>query len=225
MFEAIRGFFSERMTDNNGYESPYADFPKETVLNNGKTVIVEGQYLDVDWDKKPALISAGILVLLVVATWTSKAHITVWLFMTLVIWSILSLPAFGVFFLFFHKKLNIKIDEEAIHFDGRRYLRSEQPEFGVEQHHKAWQEMEREVRSGRPRKPKYRDAVEVVMLYGEKRVVIAQMRAKNFRLAEVLAFRLTQLQLRIPTRQPLGWRSKESIPASSMVISVQSHGV
>ncbi len=72
----------------------------------------------------------------------------------------------------------------------RTYSRAVPLEFRVEQHHKAAKEELKEQKAGKPQDRWYREAIEVVMQYGEKRIPIAEMRMLDMEKAKALVIRL-----------------------------------
>lgn len=96
-----------------------------------------------------------------------------------------------------HKHLDIKVHPDKIMVGGRwgykTYPRNVRMEFRVERHHKAGEEAFAEQRSGQRKDAIYRQAVEVVLQYGERRIVLAEMREKDVEKANALAFRLQSI--------------------------------
>jgi hypothetical protein len=93
-----------------------------------------------------------------------------------------------------NQRFNLLIGTDTIKFpavwSGKTYARAAPIEFRVEPHHKGIQEEQRELRSGQRGSRLYRDAIEVVMQYGEKRVVLAEMRSKDLEKAKALVIRI-----------------------------------
>ena len=72
----------------------------------------------------------------------------------------------------------------------KKYSRTHPIAFRIEPHHKGFDEVFREMKTGRRQKSTYRLAVEVVMQYGERRIVIAEMPLADTGHAEALLARL-----------------------------------
>lgn len=72
----------------------------------------------------------------------------------------------------------------------KKYCRTHPITFRIEPHHKGFDEVFREMKTGRKQKSTYRLAVEVVMQYGERRIVIAEMPLADTAHAEALLARL-----------------------------------
>lgn len=133
-----------------------------------------------------------------------------------VIWSKIGVSMFG-------RKLDIRVYPDRIEIPARfgiskRYARELPMEFRIEQHQKAFEEERKEQRS-RKRQPRtYRDAIEVVLQYGEKRVVLAEMLQKHVEMARALVIRLqnvcASVDLSIASAQDTGaQRESEFGPA------------
>ncbi len=94
----------------------------------------------------------------------------------------------------FPAKLAIKVYHDRIELPGfmgwRSYSRAVPLEFRVEQHHMAADEQARARRYGDKVKLKYREAIEAVMQYSEKRISLADMRERDFEKARALVMRL-----------------------------------
>lgn len=108
----------------------------------------------------------------------------------------------------FGKKLNIKLytDRIELRANGRlkNFDRRYPIEFHVAPHHKAFDERVR-ARRGRTASKLYREAVEVVMHYGETRVPIAEFSLKDVEKANALVLRLQAVASSIDmtrTRKP-----------------------
>lgn len=92
------------------------------------------------------------------------------------------------------RKVDVKILPQHIQikrWHGYRTFSRDVPlEFRVEQHHKAPNEEAQEIKAGKPRNRWYREAIEVVMQYGEKRIPIAEMRMIDMEKSRALVIRL-----------------------------------
>jgi hypothetical protein len=176
-------------------ETPFADWPKTKAVDEGG-FHVTGQYLH---PRTPLAADAlGTLV-----------GIVAFFFMLSAIREPVDLIGFGVFAFiiacitswvlrsWLHKNLNIKVYPDRIMVGGRwgykTYPRNVRMEFRVERHRKAGEEELAEQRSGQRQNMVYRKAVEAVLQYGERRVVLAEMREKDVEQANALAFRLQNI--------------------------------
>lgn len=97
----------------------------------------------------------------------------------------------------FGERLDVKIYPDRIElpsFSGPKLFSRELPiEFRYEQHQKAFAEEAFEHRTGKRQERKYREALEVAMQYGERRIVIAEMSQKDIDMARALVIRLQNL--------------------------------
>ncbi len=94
----------------------------------------------------------------------------------------------------FGKKVDVKITPDKILVRGgwgyKAYDRSMPIEFKIERHQKALAEYQRAQSRGRNGPQTYREAVEVVMQYNEKRVAIAELPETEIEKAKALVIRL-----------------------------------
>lgn len=142
------------------------------------------------------LFGTFIFVLLLVAT----ANIILPLLSSLLLWVF-----FGAFrrrmVRMFGKKVDLRIFPDRVEVrSGRRYKkysRAVPMEFRIEPHHKGIEETAREAAGGSKR-VLYRQALEVIMYYGEVRVAFAEFRSVDIELARALLFRVqgTMQQMR-----------------------------
>ena len=164
------------------FEKAHADWPKMKILKNGG-VHLRGVY------EHPGLASRMLMG---------------WVFLSI----LFALPTGGVglvmaFFYplirpslvnFLGKKLDVKILHDRIQLRSgwgyKNYSREMPIEFRVEQHQKAIDEELAESKTGRRKPRTYREAVETVMQYGEKRIAVAELPVKAIEQAKALAFRL-----------------------------------
>ncbi|MGH6922873.1 MAG: hypothetical protein ACRED5_03795 [Propylenella sp.] len=165
-------------------------WPKDELLPDEGAVRITGDYTDprlVDRACRNGFILALIVsafAWFIVQEWSSY-----FLFLLLG-----SLPLFFVSIAFFYRtgksSLGVKISAGEIRLAGKTYSRAAPIEFRVERHHKAIAEQHREMNTGQRTSSTYRQAIEVVMQYGENRVVIAEMREKDSEMARALVIRL-----------------------------------
>lgn len=92
------------------------------------------------------------------------------------------------------KKVDVKILPDKIQvrhgFGYKNYDRNEKIEFKVERHQKAFAEYQKAAEGNRKIPEIYRQAVEVVMQYGEKRVAIAELPETDIEKAKALVIRM-----------------------------------
>jgi hypothetical protein len=97
----------------------------------------------------------------------------------------------------FGKNVDVKIYPDKIQVrDGYRYrsYSREMPiEFRVEEHHKGLEERAKEIKYNKRVKPVYREAIEAVMQYGEKRVPLAELPVKEIEKGKALVIRLQNM--------------------------------
>jgi hypothetical protein len=176
-------------------ETPFADWPKTTALDEGG-FHVTGRYLH-PMTPRRAAISGGLIGLLVflllVDSVREPNHFFAVVVIALIAWGI----ATPVLRSLMYKNLDIKVLPDKIMVGGRWgykiYPRNVRMEFRVERHRKAGEETLAEQRSGQRQNMIYRQAVEAVLQYGERRVVLAEMREKDVEQANALAFRLQNI--------------------------------
>jgi hypothetical protein len=90
----------------------------------------------------------------------------------------------------FSRKFAIRIYPDRIEMRRRSYSLDEDVEFRIERHRRANQEAHTEHFTGKRQPWVYRRAFEVVMQYGERRIVLAEMREKDQDKARALVIRL-----------------------------------
>jgi hypothetical protein len=87
------------------------------------------------------------------------------------------------------RRVDVMVAPDAITIGGKRYIRAEGlNQFAIEEHEKAYHEI-RSSQRGHPGRV-YRDALQVVMRYGERRVPVADFNQRDVRKAEALLHRL-----------------------------------
>jgi len=171
-------------------EKAVADWPKMTILKRQGGVRLYGKYAG------PALDGIGRVVIFVAVaaamyyalqetrTWQAPVAVAggmlvAWLFLGRSI----MISTFG-------RTLDVRILPDVIRVKGKRYDRDAVRGFRMERHHKATQEARRERQRRKRSESTYREALEVVMDYGEKRIPIAAMPDRDERKAEALMYRL-----------------------------------
>ncbi|MGE0022070.1 MAG: hypothetical protein AB7S70_00375 [Hyphomicrobium sp.] len=165
-------------------EEPLADWP-HTTFDDGRAYIT-GTYPKPRFETHASMFTGLIAVMMAGFATIGSGNPMIGLFM---------LGAFiAIYYLFFKKallgifggSLNIAVGGDEISvgstFGQKHYSRDLRTEFRIEQHSKALTE--------RGKDTTYRDAIEVVMHYGEKRVPLAAMPQKEMELARALVLRL-----------------------------------
>lgn len=178
---------------NQGFEKAFADWP-QTVLTRDGGAHLTGKYV------YPTLESRADAVLglssLAFAVWASfrTENVATGVLIMLVVSTCWYLFLRRLIFRTFGKNVDVKIYPGRIAvrqwFGYRNYSREMPLEFRIEQHRKAIAEEANEVRLQKRLRRTYRDAVEVVMQYGEKRVSLAELRYKDIEMAQALVLRL-----------------------------------
>ena len=180
------------------YESPMGDWPHVHVEEDG--VHITGSYTSPRAAYHMDQLGPGILFLIAGAIlypigyssknlWIAIGGPFAVLIFAKIFWNV-GLESFllGAF----PRHLSILVDEKSIRINGKTYSRAVPIELRLETHHKAIKEYAKEVKTGQRQQPVYRNAWEVAMQYGLKRIVIAEMRHEDEDKATAL---LLQIQL------------------------------
>lgn len=174
----------------NKTEKAIADWPKMTVLKRKGGVRLHGDYPgpNLDWLANLIftllLIAAMYYALTEGGGWQGAAAVAVGMLIPYpFIWRSIMIRTIG-------RNLNVTVLPDIIQVKRKRYDRSEVRGFRIERHHKAREEARQAQRNPGRVQPVYRQAVEVVMDYGEKRIPIAAMPDKDEHQAEALLYRL-----------------------------------
>lgn len=171
-------------------EKAVADWPKMTIDKRQGGVRLHGKYAGPSLDGIGrllfgiAVIAAMVYALQETKDWQAPVAVAggmiiAWLFLGRSI----MISTFG-------RNLDVRILPDVIRVKRKRYDRSAVRGFRMERHHKAVKEARRERQRGKRSETTYREALEVVMDYGEKRIPIAAMPDKDERKAEALMYRL-----------------------------------
>jgi len=100
----------------------------------------------------------------------------------------------GILYDMFGKNVDVKVYHDRIAvrqgFGYKNYSRQEHIELRVERHQKAQKEEANAIRTGNNSSRVFREAIEVVMQYGEKRVPLAEMREEDMEKAKALLLHL-----------------------------------
>lgn len=146
---------------------------------------------------KFAAVTAVALFIYFLATTTRHDPVTVLfsaMLFTIPVYAFLGALVVRPVLMLIPRDVDVKVLAEHIQIKkGRRYRtysRNVPIEFRVEQHHKAAKEEMEEQKRGKPGNRWYREAIEVVMQYGEKRIPIAEMHMLDLEKAKALVIRL-----------------------------------
>lgn len=208
-------------------EKATADWPHSKVLAKEGCVHVTGKYVQPWLNRYPAAVYNLLAIILIVFILGSQSNTENQTLMVMVVAIITILIA--VYFYVWKpavigllgKNVDVKISPELIQvkqgFGYKNYSTDERIEFGVEKHMKGFEEEHREQSTQQRQSRTYRQAVEVVMWYGEKRVVIAEMIENEVEKANALVLRLQQTCMNfdrmkemmqpgqaVPEEQPMG---------------------
>lgn len=182
------------MNPRSDIESPFADWPQTEATPAGDGFHITGRYTapSVQWSVNlPAiLLMFWLPVTLVTCSVTARhelSEMSTGEFWTVPVLTTAGFVALGILGAVFGRRhtIDVTLTRDTIRINGTRYRRAEGlNQFAIEEHAQAYGERRRNV------SPIYRDAMEVVMRYGEKRVPIAAFRKEDVRKAEALLARL-----------------------------------
>lgn len=184
-------------------EDPFSGWPQLEVLKKGQGVRLKGDYKapsrwwDEGFGRFVALVSLVALPVSCFMATKDSSDISngpeAFRFAVLYLIAAFALVAFGSHF-GTKKQLDVVVRPDNIRINGRNYRREEGlNEFAIDQHEKAYQEAKIEHDTQKRQSRIYRDAPQVIMRYGEKRVPVASFRRKDLRKAEGLLVRLQML--------------------------------
>lgn len=181
------------------FEKALADWPQTKLIEeHGNGMHITGRYFQPGLEKKMqtswGFITFGIAGFVLIATANIIAVLFIVAIMA-VMYFLLWKPAMAGMLA---KHLNIKIFGDRIElrqggWGYKKYSRDMDIEFKIEQHHKALEEYQREQRYGRKMADTYRQAIEVVMQYGEKRVVLCELPNTEIEKAKALVLRIHRM--------------------------------
>ncbi len=189
-------------TETGGVEQAFADWPHTEVLDGEGALHITGKYKAPSWWWQRGFPIVLMLLAVVLAPGScsvvvdefyggSLKNMTAGAFLTTTVGWFGTFLAVAIIAEYFgrRRRLNIKLSREAIVLDGKRYARGVGLEFRLEEHEKGHAEEGSERRTGDQSRI-YRDAVQVVLRYQERRVGIADFRRADIRKAEALFLRL-----------------------------------
>jgi hypothetical protein len=175
------------------FEKPVANWPKVAELENGG-VHLTGKHVHPAWQRRAEYAAIAILIAAGILLAERGSGFGQWVGAMFVLLVFMGPVAMLVSFLFFRRRVDVKMDGTSIQIKGplgyKRYSNQVRTEFRIDQHHKAAREEAKEIETGKKQRRTWRDAIEVVMQYGEKRVVVTEMRHKDIEKAKALLFRL-----------------------------------
>jgi hypothetical protein len=181
-------------------EKAQADWPKTQALKKGG-VRVSGRYLQPSL-AKPMKFIYGISSIFVVMWAAAQAGDNTGAITVGVIVGLLLVFAYQRFWIplfvgVFGKFLDVRLFPDMIQvrqgFGFKNYARSMPIEFRIDRHQRAMKEQAKENELNKKQPTTYREAIEVVMQYGEIRVVIAEMPELEMEKARALTIRLGSL--------------------------------
>lgn len=167
------------------FEKALADWPKSTPLADGGVQVsgkYDGPYFYRVREPFAFLAAAGIAIYLSLTNGDIRSGILFMVGLTVAWFVVLRALVNSIF----GKNVNVRVYADRIAVPRligyRTYSRTMPIEFRIDQHHRALKE--------RGNATIYRQAIEVVMQYGEKRVSLAEMPQENVELARALVIRL-----------------------------------
>lgn len=174
------------------FESAKAQWPRSRPVRSGG-VRISGRYMP------PGRAGAlprlyGLIVFvqcaMILADTGSPAAVAVWAALMALLYLVLWKRALTDML---SKFLDVRVFSDRIEVQGnlfrKKYCRSNPVAFQIEPHHRGADEA---LKTGRAQEGAYRFAVEVVMQYGERRIVIAEMPHSGIEHAEALLTRLRE---------------------------------
>jgi hypothetical protein len=198
-------------------ETAFAGWPHTRLLEGKVGVHITGKYITPKLRDRVGLltITLTIAIFFVYSSQNTEGTISMLGFFAIVALFIVPVPFYFWVKNVFSANLNIKIFPDMIEANHRQYTRSEPIEFRVERHHKATEEVAREQNTGQRTSSTFRQAIEVVMQYGEKRVVLAEMREKDLEMAKALVIRAQNICNQFD-KAIAGMTDKETAPKESV---------
>lgn len=173
------------------FEKAMADWPQTAMLKKDAGFHVTGKYAHPGLVRQ--VLPFYLLIGFVLCGLALVANPVAPLFVALAMWIFYSTWK-GMMTNTFGKIVDVKIMPDQIHvrqgWGYKKYDRSMPIEFKIERHQKALEEYQREQRRGRKVADTYRQAIEVVMQYNEKRVAIAELPEAEIEKAKALVIRL-----------------------------------
>jgi len=193
-------------------ENPFSEWPKTTVLKDGG-VHITGKYIAPETVPRLHFLTFILCVVTFIFPAMGGAEgMAVILPILIMIFVLINEKSLGTSF---GQNLDIRIFPDKVQLrDGwsyKTYARKFPIEFRIDEHQKAIHE-ELAVRSGAKRSRKYRDALEVVMQYGEKRVAVAAFRLKEMEQARALVIRLQNVCYNIDAAVQMIASKQQALP-------------
>lgn len=181
------------------FEKAIADWPKTKLIKeNGGGIHITGKYVHPGLERRVQIfwtfitvIVAGFCTVATVNPLVGAIMIILMIGIYLIVWKPAMANMFG-------KNLDIKLFADSIQFRQggwryKHYNRAMPIEFKIEQHQKALEEYQREQQSGRRMADTYRQAIEVVMQYGEMRVALCELPNTKIEMAKALVLRIQRV--------------------------------
>lgn len=174
------------------YEDAYAEWPHTRPLKDGG-IHVYGKYVQPMLPRRVfglACIAGAVVAVYVLSVTENPSSAFV-----AIIVSILAYYGFRpALYDMLGKNVDVKVypDRIAVRqgLGYKNYSRQHPIEFRAEDHEKAVEEQANAIRTGNDSFRVYREAVQVVMQYGEKRIPLAEVRLKDLEKAKALVIRM-----------------------------------
>lgn len=176
------------------FEDPFAGWPHWKIISeNGGGVHITGRYLNPSLafalPEAYGLFAFAMVLLALLGSGNIFVAVVVagflWAFYS--VWKPAMVNMWG-------KKVDVKVFADMIQVRSKRsyknYSRAVPIEFRIEPHHRGLEERAKEEQLGRKVKGLYRNAIEVVMQYGEKRIPLAEFNTVDVEFAKAVVFRL-----------------------------------
>jgi len=188
-------------------EQPFSDWPRLDVADGGRAMRMSGRYRAPSWWWSwgfgitlivlipPVLMPVSCSLVADLSYGGRTNQVPDGVLLNIVIAWVIGWFALVVLGEIFgpRRQLDVKVTPEVFVINGKSYARGEGlNQFAIEEHEKAHNE-EMSARRGQAGGRFFRDAVQVVMRYGERRVPIAAFGRKDVRKAEALLVRLQML--------------------------------
>ena len=162
------------------FEEAVEKWPHMKVNAQKGVIQITGRYTAPSewWEKIFPILTGVVWIGLLFIYWPAAIGV-----MVITVWGVFVGP---------RQNLDIKITPDAVKF-GRKNYRRGMSEYSVEEHEKGYDEHQQEARKNKRIQRIYREAIQVVMRYGEKRIAVADFKLKDKEKAGALVRRLQLL--------------------------------
>lgn len=198
---------------NNKIETATAGWPKTRILKDQGMVHITGKYVDPDLKERSFRVGffcwiVFVLLLFYALYPFNGGSFTGFFFISLFsLWIFLGFLSLPWYFLK-RRRINVMIGPEIIKINGKSYQRFEGTEFYFENYHKAIRDQDKMNMPSH-----YASALDVVMQYGERSVVIASFRGRDKEKAKALLIRLQDWSNRFDKLKDMSVEGEEPSPA------------